>query len=139
MHEDMRPKTAVKRGSNRSFGFTFAVVFLLVGAAPWITHRAPIRMWAVGAAIVFAIVAFLIPQLLEPLNKIWFRFGLVLHRVINPLVMGLIFFGGVVPLGFIMRLRGKDLLDLRRDRGATSYWIMRDANSPSQYVSSRQF
>lgn len=137
MYEEMRPNSFVQASSDRSFGITFAAVFLLMGLAPWIFHDAPIRIWALGIAAGFVIAAFSAPRLLSPLNKIWVRFGLLLHRVVSPFVMGLIFFCAVVPTGLMLRLVGKDLLRLKRDPNIASYWILRTC-SPSDFML-RQF
>ena len=101
-------------GSNRSFGIVFAAAFAIYALWPLVSGGEP-RLWAGGVAAAFALAAFARPQLLTPLNRLWFRFGLVLHHMVNPIVMGLIFFAAVVPVGVVMRMLGKDLLRLRRD------------------------
>lgn len=128
----------VVAGSNRSFGIVFAVVFGLIGAWPLVSGKAP-RLWAAGIAIAFAIVALAAPHWLAPLNRLWFRVGLLLHRVVNPVVMGLIFFLTVVPVGLLMRAFGKDPLRLRREPEADSYWIVRAPPGPEPGSMSRQF
>ena len=82
-----------------------------------------------------AIIAVTTPHLLSPLNKVWFRFGLPLHHLITPVVMGLLFFVGVVPLGLTMRWLGKDLLQLKIDEKAKSYWTSRDIDLDSKSMS----
>jgi len=114
--------------SDRSFGFVFAVVFAIIGCWPLIHGAAP-RWWALGLAAAFAALALARPQLLHPLNRAWLAFGLLLHRVVSPLVMGMVFFTVVTPTGWIMRLRGKDVLSLKRRPDLDSYWITR---GPSQ-------
>jgi hypothetical protein len=128
----------VVAGSNRSFGIVFAVVFGLIGAWPLVSGNPP-RLWAAGIAIAFAIVALAAPHWLAPLNRLWFRVGLLLHRVVNPVVMGLIFFLTVVPIGLLMRAFGKDPLRLRREPAADSYWIARVPPGPEPGSMSRQF
>jgi Saxitoxin biosynthesis operon protein SxtJ len=137
MHEELKSRTKVKIGSDRSFGLTFAVLFLLVGMWPWVFHGRAVRLWALGVAIALIAAALVAPRLLAPLNKIWFRFGLILHRVINPVVMGIIFSCAVVPTAILLRLRGKDLLRLKRDQESASYWIHRDPLPPNSM--SKQF
>ena len=132
MHEELKSRTKIKIGSDRSFGLTFAVLFLLVGMWPWVFHGGPVRLWALGVAIAFIAAALAAPRLLAPLNKIWFRFGLLLHRVVNPIVMGMIFSCAVVPTAMlILRLRGKDLFRLKLDPDSASYWIHRDPLAPN--------
>jgi hypothetical protein len=127
-HEQLTEHGDVKLPSERSFGITFAVVFTLL--ALWLYWRKGLPIWALlflTSAIVFAIVAYLSPHILRPFNRVWMKFGLLLHRIINPLVMGLLFFLIFLPTGIIMRLLKKDLLRLRRDSEVASYWIARSA------------
>ena len=138
MHEVLKPKAEFKAGSDRSFGLIFATVFLIVCVWPWIFHGEPIRFWALGTAISFVVVAFTVPRLLSPLNKVWFRFGLLLHRVVSPLVMGVLYYCAFVPMGLILQALGKDLLRLKRDRNVQSYWIDRES-IPSSGSMSKQF
>src|SRR5712672_789619 len=91
--------------SDRSFGFVFAVVFAIIGCWPLIHGAAP-RWWALGLGAAFAALALARPQLLHPLNRAWLAFGRLLHRVVSPLVMGMVFFTVVTPTGWIMRWRG---------------------------------
>ena len=128
----------VVAGSNRSFGIVFAAAFAIYALWPLVSGGEP-RLWAGGIAGAFALAAFARPQLLTPLNRLWFRFGLVLHHVVNPIVMGLIFFAAVVPVGVVMRMLGKDVLRLRRDQNAESYWIAREPPGPEPGSMSRQF
>ena len=141
-HEKLSERDNVKAGGERSFGLVFAVVFVIVGLFPIFTKAGEeddIRIWALVVAALFAILAMTRPQLLSPLNKIWFRFGLVIHKVVNPLVMGLIFFFVVSPIGIIMRILGKTPLKKNFDRNAKSYWIHRDPPGPAPETMKRQF
>ena len=141
-HEDLSKRDDVKVGSERSFGFVFAVVFTIVGLLPIITRaddEGVIRIWALVVAALFAIISMAKPQLLKPLNKLWFRFGLLLHKVMNPLIMGLMFFVVVSPIGIIMRILGKTPLKKDFDRDAESYWIPRDPPGPAPETMKRQF
>ena len=137
-HEDLTRKTKVPIGSDRSFGLVFAALFALVGAGPLI-HGNDMRPWALGAAIGFLAVALLVPRALRPLNLLWFRFGLALHHVVTPVVMGLLFFLTVTPVGLLMRLSGKDPLRLKRDPAAASYWIHRQPPGPTPESMRHQF
>lgn len=113
------------RSSERSFGLVFATFFGFVALWPLVSGR-PLRMWALGVALVFLAAAFIAPRLLAPLNRLWHRLGLFLHHIVNPVVMALVYYGSVVPLGLILKARNKDLLRLRRDPEAQTYWITRD-------------
>ena len=111
----------VKVGSNRSFGIVFFVVFLLISLYPLINSE-NVRHWSLAVSCIFLILGILNSNLLSPLNKIWFKFGILLGRIISPIVMGIIFFLVVTPIAFMMRLLGKDLLNLKYNDNQ-SYWI----------------
>ena len=111
----------VKVGSNRSFGIVFFVVFLLVSLYPLINGE-NVRFWSLAISFIFLVLGILNSNLLSPLNKIWFKFGILLGRIISPIVMCIIFFLVVTPIAFIMRLLGKDLLNLKYSDNQ-SYWI----------------
>jgi hypothetical protein len=128
----------VRPGSSRSFGIVFAAVFAIIALWPLIGLRQP-RWWALAIAAAFAAIAAVKPDLLAPLNRLWFRFGMLLGRVVSPLVMGAVFFLCVTPTALILRLIGKDVLALRRDREARSYWIMRETPGPAPETMKNQF
>ena len=111
----------IKISSNRSFGIVFFIVFLLIGTYPLLNND-HIRIWALIISIVFLILGLLNSKILLPLNKIWFKFGILLGKIISPLIMGLIFFVVVTPIGLLMRLLNKDLLNLKFNK-SKSYWI----------------
>ena len=111
----------IKIGSNRSFGFVFFVVFLLISIYPFIKDG-NIRLWSLIISIIFLFLGFLNSNLLSPLNKLWFRFGLFLGKIISPIIMGIIFFLVVTPIAIIMRLFKKDILNLEFKENNT-YWI----------------
>ena len=111
----------IKLGSNRSFGIVFFVVFLLISLYPLINSE-NVRLWSLAVSCIFLILGILNSNLLSPLNKIWFKFGILLGRIISPIVMGIIFFLVVTPIAFMMRLLGKDLLNLKYNDNQ-SYWI----------------
>ena len=115
----------IKISSNRNFGLVFFIVFLIVGIWP-LTNEEPVRIWSVIISSVFLILGLMNSKLLTPLNKLWFKFGMILGAIIAPVVMGVIFFLVITPTGFIMRIMGKDLLKKRYDKKKKTYWIKRD-------------
>ena len=113
--------TEIKIGSNKSFGIVFFIVFLLIAIYPLINND-ELRIWSLVVSIIFLILGLINSKVLTPLNKLWFKFGLLLGRVISPLIMGIIFFLVVTPTALIMRIIGKDLLSLKFNN-KKSYWI----------------
>lgn len=130
--------TEIRMGSDRSFGFVFAAVFAIVAAFP-LTGGGGVRWWAFAVSAGFLVVALVQPSLLRPLNRVWFRFGFLLGRIVSPIVMAIIFFVTVTPVGMIVRLRNPDLLKLAFDRTATSYWIPVGREKSPQSSMRRQF
>ena len=110
-----------KVGSNKSFGIVFFVVFLLISFYPLLNSES-IRLWSLIVSTIFLILGILNSNLLSPLNKLWFKFGIFLGKIISPIIMGIIFFLVVTPIGLIMRLFGKDVLNLKYN-DYKSYWI----------------
>jgi len=111
----------IKIGSNRSFGIVFFIVFLLIAIYPLINNEG-LRIWSIIIAIFFLILGLINSKVLTPFNKLWFKFGLLLGKIISPIIMGIIFFLVVTPIAFIMRTIGKDLLNLKFNKNK-SYWI----------------
>ena len=111
----------IKIGSNRSFGIVFFVVFLIIAIYPLINGD-ELRLWSLIISIVFLFLGLFNSKILNPLNKLWFKFGIFLGKIISPLVMGIIFFLVVTPIGLLMRLLNKDLLNLKFKNNNT-YWI----------------
>ncbi len=112
----------INKSSNRSFGIVFFIVFLLIGIYPLLNQEDP-RLWALIISLIFLILGIIDSKILTPLNKIWFKFGIFLGRIISPLIMGLIFFLVVTPIGIFMRILGKDLINLKFKKNVKSYWI----------------
>jgi hypothetical protein len=137
-HESFQRAEEVVGSSNRSFGVVFAVVFALIAFLPLIGGH-PLRLWSLGVAAIFAALAFAAPQVLAPLNRLWLKLGLLLHKIVNPIVLGIMFYVVVTPTGLIMRLLGKDLLRLKRDPAAASYWIERTPPGPKPESLGDQF
>jgi len=111
----------IKISSNRSFGIVFFIVFLIIAIYP-IFKSEDVRLWSLVISIIFLILGLINSNFLAPLNKLWFKFGIFLGKIISPIIMGIIFFLVVTPIGFIMRLSGKDLLNLKYNKNK-SYWI----------------
>ena len=121
----MNKKTKVS--SNKNFGIVFFVVFLLISFYPLINQE-DFRLWALIIAFIFLGLGLINSSILTPLNLLWFKFGMLLGRVVSPIIMAFIFFGVVTPTGVIMKLLSKDLLKLKRiDK--KSYWIERKTKS----------
>jgi hypothetical protein len=137
-HESFEREEQVKGSSDRAFGLTFAVVFaVLAGIAAW--RGGPSWPYTLSVSAIFALTALAVPGLLAPLNRVWLKFGLLLHKVTTPLILGLMFFLVVTPTALILRLFGKDLLQLNGDKDAASYWIERQPPGPSPESMPNQF
>ena len=111
----------IKLGSNRSFGIVFFIVFILIAFYPLI-NQGEVRIWSIVISLFFFILGIANSKILTPLNRIWFKFGLFLGKIISPIIMGIIFFLVVTPIGLIMRIFGKDVINLKFDSNK-SYWI----------------
>jgi hypothetical protein len=116
-----------------------AAAFLLIGLLPLLHAPHAVRWWAVAVAVAFGGLAQWWTTPLAPLNRLWQRFGLLLHRIVSPIVLGLLFYLTVLPVGLLMRAFGKDPLRLRADRAARSYWIVREPPGPSGDSMKQQF
>ena len=114
----------IKLSSNKSFGIVFFIVFLLVGTYPLLNNN-EIRIWSIVLSIIFLILGLKNSRFLTPFNLLWFKFGILLGKVVSPLVMGLIFFLVVTPTGIIMKMLRKDLLKLKKSNNKT-YWIKKN-------------
>ena len=111
----------IKVSSNRSFGIVFFIVFLLIATYPLLKSN-DVRVWSLLISFGFLILGLMNSKILSPLNKLWFKFGLILGKIISPLIMGIIFFVVVTPIGVVMRVLKKDLLNLKYNQKET-YWI----------------
>ena len=118
--------TEIKIGSNKSFGIVFFIVFLIIAIYP-ILSDGNLRLWSLVISLVFLILGLINSRFLTPLNKLWFKFGIFLGKIISPVIMGIIFFLVVTPIGLLMRLLKKDVLNLSFNDNK-SYWI--EKNGP---------
>ncbi len=138
MHESFDRAAAVKGASERAFGLTFAVVLaVLAGISVW--RAGSSWPYTLTAAVIIALIAATRPAVLAPLNRGWIKFGRQVNRVTTPLVLGLLFFLMITPIGLIMRLAGKDPLRLKGDREALSYWVERQPPGPAPESMPNQF
>jgi hypothetical protein len=136
-HEAFRSDEPVKPASKRRFGYLLAGAFTIVGLWP-LTHSSHVRIWALIVAAMFLTSAVLIPRLLSPLLWLWTQIGLLMHKITNPILLGLIFYGAIVPTGFIMRALGKRPLHLAFEPNRRSYWIER-IPGPAPRTMTKQF
>jgi hypothetical protein len=137
-NEPVESHRKVVVGTERNFGVVFAAFFAIMGLAP-LYRGGAVRWWAISLGATFLICGFVAPRVLRPLNRLWFKFGLLLHHVVNPIVMGALYFCAVIPMGLLLRALGKDLLHLKFDRAAASYWIPRDPPAPPPGGMTKQF
>ena len=121
----MPSDSKIKISSNRNFGLVFFLVFLIVALWP-LKHEGDVRLWSLSLSIIFFILGILNSKLLTPLNKVWFKFGIFLGSIVSPIVMGIVYFLVVTPVGIFMRFLGKDLLKNNKIKNASTYWIERD-------------
>ena len=119
----------IKLPTSRNFGIVFFVVFLLIAIWP-ILNNGEIRIWSLIISSIFLILGLLNSKLLTPLNKIWFKLGILLGNIIAPLIMAIIFFVVVTPTGLIIKIFRKDLLNLKKNKNQT-YWLKKDNSNSS--------
>lgn len=132
LHEGYQGHEAPRSSTDRAFGVLFGAVFLIVALWPlWSTGRP--AWWALALSLVFFVLALAWPNTLDPLNRLWSRFGALLHRIVSPIVLGVMFFGVLLPVGLLMRLTGKNFLRLARKPNADSYWIEREPSRPDHF------
>ena len=123
-------KVSVKISSNRSFGFVFFVVFLVISLWP-LKSQGDLRLWAFILSLIFLVLGVLNSKFLTPLNKLWHKFGIFLGSIVSPIVMGMVYFIVVTPTGVFMRLLGKDLLKTSKEKHTSTYWMKRNKQQSS--------
>ena len=138
LHEDLSRGHQAQQASERSFGCVFAVVFALIALYPLVEGN-EIHGWAAVLALVFAFFSFFYPPALKPLNSGWLMIGKGLHRIISPLMMAVMFFLVITPMGLVMRVLGKDPLHRRFEPEVQTYWISRDPPGPDPKSMRNQF
>ena len=139
IHEDLTRELEVKTSSDRSFGVVFAVVFAIIGVFPLFGEGGKPAIWSIIISGIFLALAVALPSVLAPLNKIWTKFGQLLQKIVSPIVLGAMFYVVLTPFGLAVRLMGKDLLRLKLDRAASSYWIHRTPPGPSPESMKNQY
>ena len=130
MFEHNRSYFKIKGGTERSFGLVFSAVFAIIGFYP-LWYNENIRIWACIIAFIFLFFGIFFPKILIVPNKLWFKLGLLLGAIVAPIVMGMIFFLTVTPIGIIMRLFGKDVINQKIKKNEKSYWIKRNKSVSS--------
>jgi hypothetical protein len=139
MHEHTQKHVAeIKGSSDRAFGLVFAVVFAIIACYPLLASGA-IRLWSLIVSGVFLLLALVVPAVLAPANRLWMKFGELLHSIVSPIALGIVFYVTVLPTGLLLRLFGKDPLRLRLDPNAESYWIKREPPGPEAESLNNQF
>ena len=137
-HEDLTREQHLEGSSDRNFGFVIASAFAVIAILPFF-HRETPRWWAFCVAAVVVLVAILKPALLGGMNRLWVKLGVLLGKVISPVVLSVLFYCVLTPVGALMRLTGKDALRLKRDAGVKSYWIPREPPGPPPDSMTNQF
>ena len=138
MHEDLDRAEEIKLSSDRSFGIVFLLVFLAMGI--WMVLGSHPEGWLfLAGSVILFVVTLARPSILSPLNRAWFKFGLLLGQVVNPLILGVVFFLVITPIAGIRRLLGKDSLRLKSKPSIGSYWIDRNPPGPKPGSMTRQF
>ena len=137
-HERLVAEEPVRHASNRSFGLVAGAALTVLGLTPMLRGGPP-RGWAVVVGASLLACGLLFPRVLGPLARAWLALGLALHAIVSPLIMALLYYVIVTPIGLLLRLFGKDLLRLRVDHDAPSYWIDRAPPGPAPDTMHRQF
>ncbi len=138
-HENLASNDERDPPSIKGFGITFAVVLAIIGLFPLAVGSGGARWWALALAAFFLGAGFFAPQLLKPLNRLWFKFGMLLHRIVNPLVLGLLFLVVITPTALGMRIFGKRPIPCHFDPDAESYWVPREPAGPEPAAMKNQF
>jgi hypothetical protein len=139
MHEDFSRPEEINRSSDRSFGFVIAAVFAVVGLLPLFHSPPTLRWWALAVALAVAGCALFWTAPLAPLARLWFRFGLLLATIVSPIVLALLFYIAILPIGLLMRIFGKSPSAFEGKRDGDSYWIRRDPAGPPPATMKHQF
>lgn len=137
-HEVVERSDDTKVGTDRNFGFVFAAFCAIIAGIQLWTSSGKHWLW-LAAASVFGVLALVAPRTLHPFNVLWFKFGMLLHHVVSPIVLGLMFYMVFTPIGWWMRAFGKRPLNLRFDNKLGTYWILRKPPGPPPDSFNNQF
>lgn len=137
-HEHFTHLDEVQGGSNRSFGLVFVVVFIVIALFP-LWGGGSVRLWSLAVAAVLGGIAMVRPDVLAPANRLWTLLGLALSKIVNPVVLGVLFYGVLTPTGLVVRAMNKDILRCRWDARLPSYWQKRDVPGPEPETMKNQF
>lgn len=137
-HEDYAPRAEKRTSSDQSFGWVFAAFFAVLACVP-LLHRRPIRLWAIILSAGVLLLTLVRPSALHAANVAWSKLGELLGRIVNPVVMGALFFLVITPIALLMRLLSKDILRLKWNPNVASYWIPRDPPGPEPKTMINQF
>ena len=138
IHEDLARQPGITISSERTFGLVWTALLALYGLSP-LRHGAPIRIWSLSLCGAMLLISLFAPKVLRGPNLLWAKLALLLHSIMNPIVMALLFYGLFAPVGLLNRIRGKDPLGLRFDRAAGTYWINRQRSSSQPPSMTNQF
>lgn len=138
LHEDLRREEPTAAPSERKFGLTLGAIFALIAVVKAFERSEWSFVWGALAGVLIG-CALLRPRLLAAPNRLWLKLGLLLHRIVNPVIMALLFYGTILPVGLLMRLLGKDPLRLRLDKTAATYWLPRSDERPQSEAMRQQF
>ena len=138
IHENFSREDSTRGSSDRSFGLVFSGFFALVALLPLLRGR-PFRPWALAVSGAFLLVTLIRPRLLHPLNRLWTRLAVLISKVTNPIMTGLMFYVLFTPVAWVLRLMGKDLLRLKAEPAAKTFWIPREPPGPAPETMRNQF
>jgi Saxitoxin biosynthesis operon protein SxtJ len=138
LHERFDHQEVAEGGADRSFGLVIGAVLAIFGLWPLLSANRP-RLWSLALGAVFIVLALTRPRVLARLNRAWTWVGIGLHRIISPVVLGLVFYTTLTPIGLFLRVLGKDVLRLKFDRSLSTYWILRVPPGPPPDTMRRQF
>jgi Saxitoxin biosynthesis operon protein SxtJ len=138
LHENLVRTNEIAGPSNRRFGLTIGAACWIIGGIRALTGHSHLEWW-LAAGLVIAVLAVAWPDALAPLNRGWLKLGFALQKVVNPIVMAVLFASTIVPIGLLLRLSGKDPLRLRRNPNAATYWIARQPSAPATEAMKKQF
>jgi len=136
--EHNQPLESINMGSDRNFGLVFTGLFTIFAVLPLFDSK-PITIWALVVGLIFLVVSLVKPSWLYPLNKGWFHFGLLINKIMNPVIMGVLFGVAIIPIALIFKILGKDPLHRKFDKSANSYWVKRAPPGPDPETMKHQF